>query len=98
MAFISQEAREKARELQVKADEEFAIEKACRIRASARQIDYQCWKEWTALTVSGKDCSIRVQRHRPAVRKEAQASRDWLEDQPVHRFEQLSPKGPARAE
>lgn len=27
MAFISQEAREKAREIQVKADEEFAIEK-----------------------------------------------------------------------
>lgn len=29
MAFISQEAREKAREIQVKADEEFAIEKVC---------------------------------------------------------------------
>ncbi len=27
VAFISQEAREKAREIQVKADEEFAIEK-----------------------------------------------------------------------
>lgn len=29
VAFISQEAREKAREIQVKADEEFAIEKVC---------------------------------------------------------------------
>ena len=29
VAFISQEAREKAREVQVKADEEFAIEKVC---------------------------------------------------------------------
>jgi hypothetical protein len=29
VAFIKQEAQEKAREIRVKADEEFAIEKAC---------------------------------------------------------------------
>ena len=29
MAFIKQEALEKAREIKVKADEEFAIEKVC---------------------------------------------------------------------
>jgi V-type H+-transporting ATPase subunit E len=34
VAFISQEAREKAREIQVKADEEFAIEKVCHIAPS----------------------------------------------------------------
>lgn len=32
MAFISQEAREKAREIQVKADEEFAIEKVSPVK------------------------------------------------------------------
>jgi vacuolar-type H+-ATPase subunit E/Vma4 len=44
VAFISQEAREKARELQVKADEEFAIEKACRIRASASPDSLRAWR------------------------------------------------------
>jgi hypothetical protein len=32
VAFISQEAKEKAREIQVKADEEFAIEKVSGLR------------------------------------------------------------------
>ncbi|KAL1410330.1 V-ATPase V1 sector subunit E [Vanrija albida] len=39
VAFISQEAREKAREIQVKADEEFAIEKAKIVRQESLAID-----------------------------------------------------------
>ncbi|KAK4687256.1 V-type H+-transporting ATPase subunit E, partial [Tremellales sp. Uapishka_1] len=39
VAFISQEAREKARELQVKADEEFSIEKAKIVRQETLGID-----------------------------------------------------------
>jgi len=35
VAFISQEAKEKAREIQVKADEEFAIEKVSGSRQSS---------------------------------------------------------------
>ncbi|CAD6587460.1 MAG: V-ATPase V1 sector subunit E [Tremellales sp. Tagirdzhanova-0007] len=41
VAFISQEAREKAREIQVKADEEFAIEKAKIVRQESLAIDAQ---------------------------------------------------------
>ncbi|CED85482.1 Vacuolar H-ATPase V1 sector, subunit E [Phaffia rhodozyma] len=39
VSFISQEAKEKARELQVKADEEFAIEKAKIVRQESLAID-----------------------------------------------------------
>lgn len=39
VAFIKQEAMEKAREIQVKADEEFAIEKAKIVRQEAINID-----------------------------------------------------------
>ena len=38
-AFIEQEAREKAREIQIKADEEFSIEKAKLVRAEKDAID-----------------------------------------------------------
>ncbi|WVQ78745.1 hypothetical protein IAT38_000832 [Cryptococcus sp. DSM 104549] len=45
VAFISQEAREKAREIQVKADEEFAIEKAKIVRQESLAIDAQFEKK-----------------------------------------------------
>ncbi|WWC87759.1 uncharacterized protein L201_002651 [Kwoniella dendrophila CBS 6074] len=45
VAFISQEAREKAREIQVKADEEFAIEKAKIVRQESLAIDSQYEKK-----------------------------------------------------
>ncbi|WWC68742.1 uncharacterized protein I206_102676 [Kwoniella pini CBS 10737] len=45
VAFISQEAREKAREIQVKADEEFAIEKAKIVRQESLAIDSQFEKK-----------------------------------------------------
>ncbi|BEI82507.1 hypothetical protein CcaverHIS002_0303750 [Cutaneotrichosporon cavernicola] len=45
VAFISQEAREKAREIQVKADEEFAIEKAKIVRQEQLAIDAQYEKK-----------------------------------------------------
>lgn len=41
VAFIKQEAVEKAREIQIKADEEFAIEKAKIVRQEAINIDSQ---------------------------------------------------------
>ncbi|WRT65577.1 uncharacterized protein IL334_002522 [Kwoniella shivajii] len=45
VAFISQEAREKAREIQVKADEEFSIEKAKIVRQESLSIDSQYEKK-----------------------------------------------------
>ncbi|EIW68859.1 V-type H+-transporting ATPase subunit E [Tremella mesenterica] len=45
VAFISQEAREKAREIQVKADEEFSIEKAKIVRQESLAIDAQYEKK-----------------------------------------------------
>jgi V-type H+-transporting ATPase subunit E len=41
VAFIKQEAQEKAREIQIKADEEFAIEKSKLVREGTRTIDEQ---------------------------------------------------------
>ncbi|EPQ31413.1 uncharacterized protein PFL1_00748 [Pseudozyma flocculosa PF-1] len=45
VAFIKQEAMEKAREIQIKADEEFAIEKAKIVRQEAINIDSQYEKK-----------------------------------------------------
>lgn len=45
VAFIKQEAVEKAREIQIKADEEFAIEKAKIVRQEAINIDSQYEKK-----------------------------------------------------
>lgn len=73
MAFISQEAREKAREIQVKADEEFAIEKVSQSLAPSRLVD-------ALANIIGKDRPIRVTAHRSAIREEAEAGRDWMED------------------
>jgi V-type H+-transporting ATPase subunit E len=42
VAFIKQEAMEKAREIQVKADEEFAIEKVSDIALIEGQFGQQC--------------------------------------------------------
>ncbi|OXB39592.1 V-type H+-transporting ATPase subunit E [Cryptococcus neoformans] len=54
VAFISQEAREKAREIQVKADEEFAIEKAKIVRQESLAIDAQFEKKRKQAEVSWK--------------------------------------------
>nr|ODN85207.1 V-type H+-transporting ATPase subunit E [Cryptococcus depauperatus CBS 7841] len=54
VAFISQEAREKAREIQVKADEEFAIEKAKIVRQESLAIDAQYDKKRKQAEVSWK--------------------------------------------
>ncbi|KAI5455236.1 V-ATPase V1 sector subunit E [Naganishia albida] len=54
VAFISQEAREKAREIQVKADEEFAIEKAKIVRQETAAIDAQFEKKRKQAEVSWK--------------------------------------------
>lgn len=45
-AFIRQEALEKAREIQLKADEEFSIEKAQLVRSSTSQIDAEYEKKF----------------------------------------------------
>lgn len=45
-AFIRQEALEKAREIQIKADEEFAIEKSKLVRAETSSIDSQYAKKF----------------------------------------------------
>ena len=54
VAFISQEAREKAREIQVKADEEFAIEKAKIVRQESLAIDAQYEKKYKQAQVGWK--------------------------------------------
>ncbi|PWN52706.1 ATPase, V1/A1 complex, subunit E, partial [Violaceomyces palustris] len=54
VAFIKQEAMEKAREIQIKADEEFAIEKAKIVRQEAINIDAQYDKKIKQADVAQK--------------------------------------------
>lgn len=75
VAFISQEAREKAREIQVKADEEFAIEKVS-ISASytlvAGRVGRDCGSTWLRcerklLIPIGQDRQARESRYRRSI-------------------------------
>ncbi|KAG6843082.1 V-ATPase V1 sector subunit E [Tephrocybe sp. NHM501043] len=54
--FIKQEALEKAREIQVKADEEFAIEKAKLVKQEQQAIDAQYEKKRKGAEVAQKMC------------------------------------------
>lgn len=54
MAFIKQEAQEKAREIKVKADEEFAIEKAKLVKQEQAAIDAQYEKKSKGVEVAQK--------------------------------------------
>jgi V-type H+-transporting ATPase subunit E len=51
-AFIKQEALEKAREIQIKADEEFAIEKSKLVRSETSSIDTQYEKKFKQASMS----------------------------------------------
>ncbi|KAF7505770.1 V-ATPase V1 sector subunit E [Endocarpon pusillum] len=51
-AFIKQEALEKAREIQIKADEEFAIEKSKLVRSETSSIDAQYEKKFKQASMS----------------------------------------------
>lgn len=51
-AFIKQEAMEKAREIQLKADEEFAIEKSKLVREETKSIDQQYEKKFKQAAMS----------------------------------------------
>ncbi len=51
-AFIKQEAMEKAREIEIKADEEFAIEKSKLVRQEQGSIDTQYDKKFKAAAMS----------------------------------------------
>lgn len=51
-AFIKQEALEKAREIQIKADEEFAIEKSKLVRSETSAIDSQYEKKFKQASMS----------------------------------------------
>ena len=51
-AFIRQEALEKAREISIKADEEFAIEKSKLVRQEIASIDTSYEKKWKAASLS----------------------------------------------
>lgn len=51
-AFIRQEALEKAREIQIKADEEFAIEKSKLVRQETSSIDSQYQKKFKQASMS----------------------------------------------
>lgn len=52
VAFIKQEALEKAREIQIKADEEFAIEKSRLVRAETAAIDAQYERKFKQASLS----------------------------------------------
>ena len=54
VAFIKQEALEKAREIRVKADEEFAIEKAKLVKQEQKTIDAQYEKKRKGAEVAQK--------------------------------------------
>lgn len=54
MAFIRQEAQEKAREIRVKAEEEFAIEKAKLVKHEQQTIDAQYEKKRKGAEVAQK--------------------------------------------
>jgi len=54
VAFIKQEANEKAREIRVKADEEFAIEKAKLVKQEQQNIDAQYEKKRKGAEISQK--------------------------------------------
>lgn len=54
VAFIKQEAMEKAREIKVKADEEFAIEKAKLVKAAQQHVDAQYEKKRKQAEVAQK--------------------------------------------
>ena len=54
VAFIRQEANEKAREIQVKADEEFNIEKAKLVRQKALDIEASYTKKLKQATIKKK--------------------------------------------
>ncbi|KAF5366261.1 hypothetical protein D9758_005684 [Tetrapyrgos nigripes] len=54
VAFIKQEAMEKAREIKVKADEEFAIEKAKLVKQEQQAIDAQYEKKLKSAEISQK--------------------------------------------
>lgn len=51
-AFIKQEAMEKAREIQIKADEEFSIEKSKLVRQESQSIDTQYEKKFKQAQMS----------------------------------------------
>lgn len=51
-AFIRQEALEKAKEIQIKADEEFAIEKSKLVRQETSSIDYNYEKKFKQASMS----------------------------------------------
>lgn len=52
VAFIKQEAHEKAREINIKADEEFAIEKSRLVRAETAAIDAQYERKYKQASLS----------------------------------------------
>lgn len=51
-AFIRQEAVEKAREIQIKADEEFSIEKSKLVRSETQRLDNEYQKKFTQAGMS----------------------------------------------
>ncbi|KAJ3571712.1 hypothetical protein NP233_g3567 [Leucocoprinus birnbaumii] len=63
VAFIKQEALEKAREIKVKADEEFAIEKAKLVKQEQQAIDAQYEKKRKGAEVAQKNLLHRREEH-----------------------------------
>ncbi|KAI9786448.1 MAG: V-ATPase V1 sector subunit E [Geoglossum umbratile] len=81
-AFIRQEALEKAKEIQIKADEEFAIEKSKLVRQETAAIDSQYEKKFKQAAMSQQITRSTVaNKTRLRVLSEKQALLDYLFDE-----------------
>lgn len=93
-AFIKQEAMEKAREIQIKADEEFAIEKSKLVRSETSSIDTQYEKKFKQASMSQQITrSTMANRTRLRVLSARQAVLDDLFEQTRGKVGDVSKKG-----
>jgi V-type H+-transporting ATPase subunit E len=93
-AFIKQEALEKAREIQLKADEEFAIEKSKLVRSETSSIDGQYEKKFKQASMSQQITrSTMANKTRLKVLSARQALLDDLFEQTRGKIGDVSRKG-----
>ncbi|KAI3620249.1 hypothetical protein CBS9595_002216 [Malassezia furfur] len=88
--FIRQEAQEKAREIQVKADEEFAIEKAKIVQQESSNLDAQFEKKKKQVETQQKMCSNQSNKARLEVLKLREERLEGLFDKTKEQLKKLS--------
>ena len=93
-AFIKQEALEKAREIRIKADEEFAIEKSKLVRSETSSIDTQYEKKFKQASMSQQITrSTMANKTRLKVLSARQAVLDDLFEQTREKVGHVSKRG-----